>query len=393
MVENGNCLDHLEVILKTVERCNIRCSYCYFFQGDDKSYKSHPPFISWEMIQTLTRFLIDGIRQLRIKSIQIDLHGREPTLQKKSSFDQMCHHFRNELGPLVELSLALQTNATLIDEEWIDLFSKHNVSIGVSIDGPQEVNDRFRIDYKGRGTYHRTIAGLRQLQNASKEKKIGLVAALCVINPKNNGLELYHHLVHELDVHHLDFLLPDYTHHNFTNENPEEYGKFLCDLLDGWVADDNPLIRIRILNSALRLLVGGETCLKGFGPTSEAMAAITVASNGNLSPDDSLRSGIPHLMNRSHISSISLREFFDSSAMKEVVHASKKSPKECRSCCWDNVCGGNILISRYSRSNGFNNPSVFCAGLKMFYAAVARYLIQHGVVPDQIRQILLRSRP
>lgn len=385
-------LERLEVILKTVERCNINCSYCYFFHGEDKSYKKHPPFISWETIQRLTQFLIDGIREFQIKSVQIDLHGGEPTLQKKAAFDQMCQHFRTHLDPLTELTLALQTNATLIDDEWINLFSKHKVFIGISLDGPKTINDRFRVDHKGQGTYDRTIAGLRKLQAASQEKKIERIAALCVINPKNDALELYRHLVHELNIQQLDFLLPDYTHHNFANENPNEYGKFLCELLHAWVSDDNPRIRVRILNSALSLLTGGKTHLKGFGPTSAEIEAITVSSNGDLSPDDSLRSGIPHLMNKCNIASISLGQFFATPEMQEVIQASKSSPDGCKSCCWENVCGGNALISRYSPANGFNNPSVFCSGLKTFYTAVTKYILENGISADKIRETLLASR-
>lgn len=384
-------LEHLEVILKTVERCNINCSYCYFFQGEDKSYKKHPPFISWETIQQLTQMLSDGIRDFQIKNIQIDLHGGEPTLQKKLNFDRMCKHFRTHLDPLTKLTLALQTNATLIDDEWIYLFSKHKVFIGVSIDGPKIINDRFRVDHKGRGTYNQTIAGLRKLQNASQEKKIDGVAALCVINPKNDAFDLYHHLVHELNIQQLDFLLPDYTHHNFINENPDEYGKFLCNLFHAWTSDDNSHIRIRILNSALSLLIGGNTHLKGFGPTSSEIEAITISSNGELSPDDSLRSGIPHLMNNYHVSSTSLKDFFDSPEMREVTQASRNSPDICKTCCWENVCGGNALISRYSSKNGFNNPSVFCSGLKTFYHAVTKYVLKNGISTNKIKDVLLKT--
>ncbi len=381
-------LERLEVILKTVERCNINCSYCYFFQGEDKSYKKHPPLISWQTIQNLTTFLIKGIRELKIKSIQIDLHGGEPTLQKKADFDRMCQHFRENLSPLVELTLALQTNATLINDEWIELFSRHQVYIGISIDGPKAINDRFRIDHKGLGTYDRTVAGLQKLQAAVYKKKIKGVAALCVINPKNNAADLYTHLVHELKITHLDFLLPDYTHCNFNNEDPNEYGKFLCDLFLAWVSDDNPLIHIRILNSALSLLTGGKTYLKGFGPTIDKIEAITVSSNGDISPEDSLRSGIPHLMNKHNVTTISLVEFFNTSEMKKVIHASQNSPDICKSCCWENVCGGNSLISRYNLENGFNNPSVFCSGLKMFYSAVTKYLIENGIFIDKIKKTL-----
>lgn len=384
-------LQHLEVILKTVERCNINCTYCYFFQGEDKSYKKHPPFITWNTIENLTEFLVKGIKQFQIKTLQIDLHGGEPTLQKKADFDRMCRHFRLHLDPLTQLTLALQTNATLIDEEWIQLFFKHRVLIGVSIDGPKEINDRFRIDYKGLGTYDRTIAGIKKLQEASANKKIENIAALCVINPENDAYNLYKHIIYELDIRQLDFLLPDYTHHNFSDQNPDKYGKFLCDLFQAWTDDDNSLIRIRILNSALNLLTGGKTCLKGFGPTSDGAEAITVSSNGDLSPDDSLRSGIPHLMNKHNISCISLSQFFATLEMQTIVQASQKSPDICRSCCWENVCAGNALISRYKQNN-FNNPSVFCSGLKKFYTCVVEYLVKNGFSADNIRDTLL-SRP
>ncbi|HEV3269263.1 MAG TPA: radical SAM protein [Candidatus Rhabdochlamydia sp.] len=386
-------LERLEVILKTVERCNLNCSYCYFFQGEDKSYKKHPPFISWGAIQRLVTFLAEGIQKLHIKSVQIDFHGGEPTLQRKTDFDRMCQYFREYLGPLTELTFALQTNATLINDEWIELFSKHRVSVGISIDGPKVVNDRFRIDHKGLGTYDRTVAGLQKLQAAVLAKKIDGIAALCVINPKNNASDLYTHIVHELKIRQLDFLLPDYTHLNFKNEDPNEYGRFLCELLHAWVADDDPLIRVRILNSALSLLTGGKTYLKGFGPTLDKIEAITVSSNGNLSPDDSLRSGIPHLMNKYNIFSTSLMEFFSMPEMKEVIQASQNSPDICKSCCWENVCGGNALISRYSLENGFNNPSVFCSGLKKFYSYVAKYLIENGISMDKIKETLFTSLP
>lgn len=382
-------LKHLEVILKTVERCNLNCTYCYFFHGEDHSYKKHPPFIKLDTIQKLTQFLVDGVKEFKLQKIQIDLHGGEPTLQKKEAFDEMCSHFRSHLDPITELTIALQTNATLIDEEWIDLFSKHNIFIGLSIDGPKEINDKFRVDYSGNGSYDRVIKGLKKLQQSATDNKIQPIAALCVINPNHSAKKLYHHIVHELKIDNLDFLLPDYTHETFVNENPDNYGKFLSDLFQTWIEDDNPQIQVRILNSALSLLTGGKTQLKGFGPGSNDIEAITVSSNGDLSPDDSLRSGIPHLMNKSNIFTSSLKQFFESREMKEVVEAETNTPDKCKFCCWEKVCGGNALISRYNSEKGFNNPSVFCSGLKSFYTAVTRYILENGISREKLKETLI----
>ncbi|MCS5707958.1 4Fe-4S cluster-binding domain-containing protein [Candidatus Berkiella cookevillensis] len=76
-------LNRLEVVLKTVERCNINCSYCYFFNDKDKSFLKHPKYISLKMIEDVCHFLRVGIEKLKIENLVIIFHGGEPLLQKK----------------------------------------------------------------------------------------------------------------------------------------------------------------------------------------------------------------------------------------------------------------------------------------------------------------------
>lgn len=78
--------------------------------------------------------------------------------------------------------------------------------------------------------------------------------------------------------------------------------------------------------------------------------------------------------------------------MRMVNEASLKSPDGCKTCCWENVCGGNMLVSRYSKEKGFNNPSTYCSGLKTFYGTVAKYLVKNGMSIDKIQNTLLPSR-
>ncbi|MEK7339702.1 MAG: hypothetical protein AABZ92_03185, partial [Verrucomicrobiota bacterium] len=93
-----------------------------------------------------------------------------------------------------------------------------------------------------------------------------------------------------------------------------------------------------------------------------------------------------------NIASISLSDFFTTPEMQEVNQASQNSPETCKFCCWENVCGGNALISRYSSEKGFDNPSVFCSGLKMFYISVTKYLIENGISTDKVKEVLLFSK-
>src|SRR5687767_7362462 len=128
----------VSVVLKTVERCNINCTYCYFFNKKDQSYKSHPPYISRETIDQVAEFLLKGSEDLNFSNILLSIHGGEPLMQNLEDFDYMCglitHVFK---AKKVKVEYTIQTNAMLVNEHWIELFNKHKVHVGISIDGPK----------------------------------------------------------------------------------------------------------------------------------------------------------------------------------------------------------------------------------------------------------------
>lgn len=154
----------LEVILKVAERCNIACTYCYFFDPRNTDFESRPPLISVETIDHVAAYLLNAARRHQLKVIQIDLHGGEPLLMKRDRFDDMCRRLTRTLQPVVDLRISLQTNGMLLDDLWTDLLVKHGVFVGVSLDGPPEVHDLRRIDHDGRGTYVRVVEGLKRFQ-------------------------------------------------------------------------------------------------------------------------------------------------------------------------------------------------------------------------------------
>jgi uncharacterized protein len=380
-------LNFIEVILKTVERCNLNCSYCYFFNGGDQSYKKHPPFIRKDTILQITDFLEKGIAELGLKKIQIDFHGGEPTLQKKTEFDWMCTYLKDRLAFSAEVVFAMQTNGTLIDDEWIELFKKHDVGIGVSLDGPQKINDLLRVDHKGRGSHAKVVQGLKLLQQKYSVSSVGI---LSVINVNTDPREVYRHYVHELGVTRMDFLLPDFTHDNFKNQDPQDYGSYLCALFDEWTLDDNPHIYIRILNLVLSLILGTEAKYIPFNYFDLSREAITISSNGDLSPDDAFRSGWPAAMQLANARDTSLKSFLNRQEMQMIREARMHNPPVCKKCCWEKIChGGRPLINRFSKNSGFDNPSVYCAGLKKFYTEIANYLLKNGFSKRRLQEALL----
>lgn len=385
---NARVHRRVEAILKVAERCNINCSYCYFFNGTDDSYKRHTPVIKFDTVTAVATFLREGVESLGLEYVQIDFHGGEPLLMQKSQFAAMCDHFGAVLEPVADLNLCLQTNAMLIDDQWIEIFMRHRVKVSTSLDGPAEYHDQERVDFKGRGTHCETIAGINRLREAVCRGDLDGFGVLCVINPARSASRIYRYFVDELGLDSMDFLLPQMTHDTFAGLPATAYGDFLCQLFDAWAADDDPRIQVRILNSVLSLLLGGRSKVTGLG--AEMPLAITIASDGSVGPDDTLRTcGTAMIESGANVSSTTLAEFVNNPLMRVLDSAKENLSAGCRECCWQRVCGGGQLVHRHSARDGFNAPSVFCDGLKPFFAHVAAYLLVRGLPLGRLSEVLL----
>ena len=234
----------LTVILKMTERCNLNCSYCYFFNSKDQSYKERPAFISNENSTRLLDFLLEGVKQLSISKVIIGFHGGEPLLYGKERFIALCNDFIDKWPKEVQLEFSLQTNGLLLDEEWIEILQKYKVDIGISIDGPKVFHDVYRVDHFGRGSYDRLIEKIHLLHKMNAR-----FGVLSVINPKIGAKNLYTFLTDELKVESFDLLFPHLTYDELSPYSMDEFAKFLCDIFDIWVLNNNKKIKIRIFIS------------------------------------------------------------------------------------------------------------------------------------------------
>jgi uncharacterized protein len=383
----------MNVILKTVERCNINCSYCYFFNGTDSSFERHASVIARETIEAVATFLARGVEQLRIDSLAIAFHGGEPTLQRKSDFDWMCTHLRAALSSKVDLRFGIQTNGIAVDDDWIELFARHAVGVGVSIDGPRHVHDRFRVDHAGRGSYERTAIGIRRLQDAVKAGRLSQpIGALAVIDPQTNAREVFDHLVDELGFRVLHWELPD-KNFEMAPVNAMAYGQYLCQLFDAWAVRDDPGIFIRIFASFLVKLSGLATPLfpsnGDWMMRNSQLREITISSSGDIGADDGLRqTGYWQTLPSATVRDSSLERFVMDSSVTELAATRTRVPQACSGCLWEHACGGGSMVNRWSKARGFDNPSVYCDGLKVFFGNVVAYLVAHGVPWTMIKRSL-----
>ena len=267
---------HLQIVLKVSERCNIKCTYCYFFFGGDQSYKNHAAVIEDDSIEAVARFLEREIASEGIDRVSIALHGGEPLLMKKQRFARMLERLTRATAS-TKLTVSLQTNGMLIDDEWVDIFTQYQIQVGVSLDGPRRMNDVYRIDKRNAGTYDRSVEGLKRVQNASMAGWLPDPAILCVINVRNDPKAIFEHFVGELGVKKLDFLLPDENHEVFDRNTIGEYGKFLSTAFHLWVKENDPSISIRIFEHLVFLLKSNRAGRRKNKEAQRSVKVITVS--------------------------------------------------------------------------------------------------------------------
>ena len=371
----------LEIVFKLTERCNLDCDYCYFFYGGDTSWKQHPPTASLDVFREVVRFAVDASREYGIRHIAIIFHGGEPLLIKKTLFADMCRVLRAHEHTNLRFDIRLQTNATLIDDEWIALFIEHRVKVGVSLDGPRDINDVHRLDKAGKSSYDATVRGLTALQAAAGTGKLRPPGAICVADGAIDGARVYRHFVDELKLKSISLLTPDFTHD--TAPSPDAIAgvtKFLVDALLEWLRDDDASIRVRLFSEVLEVLLDDERAQRARRRHQDVRHIISVSSNGDLAPEDTLRTAHPQFsFTGLNVRTHGLGDVLSSPVWAQLTDASQVVPERCTGCEWWVCCKGGRWINRYSSKNGFRNPSVYCNALQEIYSTIGASLMRSGV--------------
>jgi uncharacterized protein len=378
-------IQNLNIVFKISERCNLKCDYCYFFFGGDETWKLHPPVVPRQVIEDLGAFTARAARDQQLDAIQLIFHGGEPLLMSKPRFAEMCDTLRRyETG--FRFNFGLQTNGVLVDDGWIELFERYQVSAGVSLDGPPAVNDLHRLDLKGRSSYDRTVAGLRRMQEASSQGRIPYPGLLSVINPFADGGATYRHFAHDLGITRMSFLTPDYTWDSAVGE-PVVRGveRFLLASLRGWLADKNPKIRVRVFSELLAAMMDPHAMELVQTYRDDYRNIISVSSNGDLGPEDTLRTLDPRFASMGlNVAKNDLSDLTESDAWRAQADAATIRPDACKECGWWKICKAGRPINRFSKDRGFSNHSIYCAGLKDTYAELGAFLVRNGTPLSEI---------
>ncbi len=345
----------------------------------DEGWRSMPSLMSEETIDDLVRSFSQLIKDQDVPFATV-LHGGEPLMLGARRLQHLLIKLR-EVLPL-NYPISLQTNGILITGEILDLCSKYKVSISVSVDGPREINDKFRVDKQGEGTYQKVVEGINLLRH-HQDSDFLYAGLLCVIDPDSNPEEVYKSLK-GLGAKSIDFLCRDGNHTNLpygkSTVNSTEYGEWLVKLLEIYISDTTP-VKIRFLDDILRISLGGIGTKEGLGDNFYGI--VIIEADGSLSKNDTLKSnfnGADKLDEKWVIKTARLSEVFKTPTFAEYYKLQNPTSKDCNSCDYLAICGGGMPLHRWSKDNGYDNPSVYCSDQKVLIKKAISILKKEGML-------------
>lgn len=387
-MDNATHVDLSLFIVKIAGACNLNCSYCYVYNKGDQTYRERPTVMSDATFGATVNRIRRHCERTGRRSVRVTLHGGEPMMVRPLQADAWFTLLKDALDP-VDVHLTIQTNATLITPEWVGVINRHQINVGVSIDGPEELHDLHRVDKSGRGSHGRVLRGLEQLRAAGIGFGLLCVVPLGAADP----LAVHSHLM-SLGPHSVSYLLPDFTHDTISDVRrdfgPTPCADFLLPILDVWITADPPAPAVGLFRRMIVLILGGDPAADIFG--NGPLGFAVVETDGAIESLDCLRvceEGITRTglnVHRDDFEQIAeLGEFH-----RNVLVNGTILPTECTPCPERNTCGGGYLPHRYSASRAFDNPSVWCEDLKLLFARL-RHLLDVDVSETQLRRQVLHE--
>lgn len=382
-------IEAVQVVYKIAERCNINCTYCYYYNMGEETALSRPALASLDVTERLARWIAQGCAELRIPRAKISFHGGEPTLVGLKAFREACRRFRQIIEPVATVSLSIQTNGTLLNDQWIEAFIENAVGVGVSIDGPQQANDRFRLDRRGRSTFGSTETAIRRLVDA--QRWCGpMPSTISVVHCDNDYRGVYRYL-RGLGVMHMNFLLPDRNADDglfILSGTAAKYGACLSDIFREWLREDNSDVHIRFVEQMLVHFRHGAGPGQVFRRPRKTNQVVVARTDSTVAIDDTFIPAL-HWYARAPVYSTTestLREFLADPIFLEIERTSTALPGACTDCRWRHMCRGGDIENRFSTRNGFDNPSIYCDAYKVLYQDVCDELIRNGFPADIIEE-------
>ncbi len=293
-------------------------------------------------------------------TVSFSFQGGEPMLRGLSFFRRFIQLEQQYRKPGLQIEHSIQTNGTLIDQEWADFFRENRFLVGISLDGTRENHNRNRVDISGAGTWDRVLEGLKLLQKNHVE-----VNVLCVITGQaaRRGQAIYQS-IKNLGIRYLQFIpcldpMQGPRGKETYSLSPQRYGQFLCSVFDQWYRDweRGDYVSIRIFDDYVHLLSGQPTgtC----ATTGHCGRYFVVEGDGSVYPCDFF---VLDALRMGRLGEQTLEELSRSPIAADFCTTGRGIPQKCTGCQWVQLCNGGCRRDWIGQESNYH-----CQAMKAFF--------------------------
>lgn len=377
--------------------CNLACSYC-FFLAKEALYPGSRFRMSEEVLEN---YILQLIEAHHSPQVTVAWQGGEPTLMGIDFYRRAIELQEKYRKPGMTFENTMQTNGTLLDNEWCRFFKENNFLIGISIDGPRELHNAYRVDKKGNGTFDQVMKGLRLLQKHGVEYNV-----LTTVNRSNADypLEVYHFLRDEAGTDWMQFIpvverINEEGHTLYQRGDtvsdrsvqPEQFGSFLSRIFDEWVRNDVGKIFVQTFEASARRWLGMPSGMCVFEETCGT--GLALEHNGDLYSCD-------HFVEPDYLlGNIMEKEISELAALEKQYRFGQDKrdtlPQVCRECEVLFACQGECPKNRFlTTPAGETGLNYLCEGWKAFFRhidfpmQILAGLIRRGYPASEVMRVM-----
>ena len=385
----------LYVMLKpTGAHCNLACKYCYYLEKNKLYPTAQRHLMSDEMLEQFTREYIEA---QTMNQVLFTWHGGEPLL-RSIDFYRKALSLQQKYAGGKRIDNVIQTNGTLLTDEWCEFFAQNHWLVGISIDGPQPDHDHYRLTAAGKPSWKKVMQGIKLLKKHGVEWN-----AMAVVNAynANHPLEFYR-FFKENGCQFLQFtpIVERLTRHedgrtlasladkdeislSEASVAPEQWGYFLCAIFDEWVRKDVGKIFVEIFDCTLANWMGISPGICAY--SKECGHAGVMEHNGDVYSCDHFVFPEYKLGNIRDHSLIDMLYGEQQQEFSRLKHSSL--PRQCKECDMEFACHGECPKNRFMKDKyGDSGLNYLCPGYYHYYQHVAPYM-------DYMKQELMSQRP
>ena len=385
----------LYVMLKPAgAHCNLACKYCYYLEKNKLYPTAQRHLISDEMLEQFTREYIEA---QTMSQVLFTWHGGEPLL-RSIDFYRKALSLQQKYAGGRRIDNVIQTNGTLLTDEWCEFFAQNHWLVGISIDGPQPDHDHYRLTAAGKPSWKKVMQGIKLLKKHGVEwNAMAVVNAYNVNHPlefyrffKENGCQFlqFTPIVERLTRHEDGRTLAsladkDEISLSEASVAPEQWGYFLCAIFDEWVRKDVGKIFVEIFDCTLANWMGVSPGICAY--SKECGHAGVMEHNGDVYSCDHFVFPEYKLGNIRDHSLIDMLYGEQQQEFSRLKHSSL--PRQCKECDMEFACHGECPKNRFMKDKyGDSGLNYLCPGYYHYYQHVAPYM-------DYMKQELMSQRP